>query len=129
MNSIHLTGRLTTDPELRTTNSGVEVTSFQIAVNRNFKDKDGNETTDFLPITAWKGAAVFISKYFKKGDGITVSGRLESRKYQDADGKNRTAYDIVVEKAEFPLGKRNSEQQQNKSLNLDVDTSDDDLPF
>ena len=130
MNSVQLTGRLTADPELKTTNSGIEVISFQIAVDRGFKDKDGNKATDFLPITAWRGTAAFIAKYFKKGDGIGVVGRIESRKYQDSDGKNRTSYDIIAENVEFPLSKRSeSTEQMSCSANINADASDDDLPF
>lgn len=133
MNSVQLTGRLTAEPELNTTSSGIEVISFMIAVDRGFKDKDGNRMTDFLPIKAWRGTAAFIAKYFKKGDGITISGRIESRKYQDKDGNNRTAYEIIAEQTEFPLSKKSGTEQNatysNEPTNLDVDVSDDDLPF
>lgn len=133
MNNVQLTGRLTADPELKATNSGVEVVSFMIAVDRGFKDKDGNKTTDFLPVTAWRGTAAFVSKYFAKGDGITILGRIESRKYQDKEGNNRTAYEIIAEQVEFPLSKKSGNSFENNAANnnttnLDVDASDD-LPF
>ena len=108
MNIITLAGRLTAEPELKTTNSGLEVMSFTIAVNRRFAKQDEQET-DFINCVAWRKTAVFISTYFHKGDGINLVGRLESRKWTDSDGRNRTSYEVIVDNVEFPLGKsRNS---------------------
>lgn len=108
MNIITLAGRLTAEPELNTTNSGLEVMSFAIAVNRRFA-KQGEQETDFINCVAWRRTAVFISTYFHKGDGINLVGRLESRKWTDSDGRNRTSYEVIVDNVEFPLGKgRNS---------------------
>ncbi len=126
MNLVLLTGRFTSEPELKTTNSGVECMSFSLAVDRGYKDKDGERITDFVPCKAWKQTAVFIDKYFSKGDGITVQGRFESRKYQDKDGNNRTAYEINVTNAEFPLSRKDTSSSQNA---LQGNVVDDDLPF
>lgn len=99
-------GRFTADPELKTTPSGVEYCSFQLAIDRGFKDKEGNKQTDFLPFTAWRQTAAFIDKYFHKGDMIAIRGSVQSRKYDDKEGTKRTAYTIAVEHAEFCGGKK-----------------------
>ena len=100
-------GRFTADPELKTTTSGVEYCSFQIAIDRGFKDKEGNKQTDFLPFTAWRQTAAFIAKYFHRGDMIAIRGSVQSRKYEDKEGAKRTAYTISVDHAEFCGGKKN----------------------
>ena len=94
------TGRLTADPELRTTQNGVPVVGFTLAVQRNYKIDD-EYPTDFLNFVAWRGTAEFICKHFRKGNLITVEGALETRKYTDKDGNNRTAYEIKVDRAHF----------------------------
>lgn len=96
---------MTKDPELRSTGSGVEVCSFTVAVDRR-AGKDGEKKCDFIDCVAWRKTGVFIEKYFKKGDGVTVSGRLESDKYQDKDGNNRTAWKVTVDDVEFPFAKK-----------------------
>ena len=105
MNKIILAGRLARDPELKTTNTGTEVCNFAIAVDRRFTAKGEEKQADFINCTAWQKTGVFINSYFKKGDGITVDGRLESRKYVDKDGNNRIAWDVICDNVEFPLGK------------------------
>jgi len=99
-------GRFTADPELKTTTSGVEYCSFQLAIDRSFKDKAGNKQTDFLPFTAWRQTAAFINRYFHKGDQILISGEVQSRNYVDQEGKKKTAYSIAVGHSEFCGGKR-----------------------
>lgn len=100
MNYIALHGKLTADPELKTVGSGVECCSFTVAINRP-TSKDKEKITDFIPCTAWRQTAAFLSKYFHKGDGIIVEGALQSRKYTDKEGNNRTAYDVNVNHIEF----------------------------
>lgn len=100
LNLVALTGRITHDPEMRATATGVPVTSFSIAVQRNYKS--GEEyLTDFIDCVAWRGTCEFIGKYFKKGSLITVVGNLETRKFTDKDGNNRKAVEVVVKEAHF----------------------------
>ncbi len=100
LNLIALTGRITRDPELRKTDAGVSVTSFSMAVQRNYKI-DGEYPTDFIDCVAWRGTADFICKHFKKGSMITVAGNLETRKFTDKDGNNRKAVEVIVKDAYF----------------------------
>lgn len=105
MNKIVLVGRLTKDPELRSTTAGFSTASFTVAVNRNFKNKDGNYDADFLPCVAFRNTATFVSRYFKKGNLICVEGRVQTRSYDAQDGSKRYVTEIVVENAEFVGGK------------------------
>lgn len=101
LNNICLVGRLTQDPDLKTTQSGKTVTAFTLAVDRDFKSKDGERSCDFIPCVAWRNTAEFICRYFRKGSQAAVSGALQSRKYQDKDGTSRTAYEVVVNSIYF----------------------------
>ena len=102
LNHITIMGRLTRDPELRSTQSGVSVTSFTVAVDRDFGGRDGGERqTDFIDCVAWRQTGEFVSKYFHKGSMIVVSGRLQSRKWQDRDGNNRTSWEINADNVYF----------------------------
>ena len=92
MNNISLVGRLTADPELKQTQSGISVTSFSIAVDR----PGSKDTTDFLPCVAWRQTAEFVCKYFRKGQRIGLIGKLTSRKYEDKNGNPRTAYELSL---------------------------------
>ena len=105
MNNIILTGRLTKEPEIKVTSSGVEYMQFSIAVNRAYSKQGEEKQPDFIPCKAWQKTAVFINQYFHKGDGIVLQGRLESNKYVDQNGNNRTFYEVMVDKVEFPQGK------------------------
>lgn len=105
MNKVILAGRLTRDPELKTTATGIEVVSFTVAVNRKYKKDDGTQEADFINCQAWRQKAVFLNKYFRKGDGVVLEGNIQTRKYQDRDGNNRTATEVVVDELEFPQGK------------------------
>lgn len=110
LNHVTIMGRLTRDPELRHTQSGTAVTSFTLAVDRDFKDKNSGETaTDWISCTAWKGTAEFVTRYFQKGRMAIVEGRLQSRKYTDKDGNNRTAYEVVASSVYFGDSKRDSD--------------------
>ena len=96
LNKVILMGRLVRDPELRTTNTGTAVASFTLAVERDFKDQNGEKTADFVDITAWSHTAAFVNRYFTKGRMAVVEGRLESRKWVDRDGRNRTSWTVVA---------------------------------
>ena len=101
MNNISIMGRLTRDPELTTTQSGVEMCKYSVAVDRQ-KDKSGNKKTDFFNCVAFSQGGAFVNKYFHKGDGIIVHGRMESNK-SEKDGK--TYWTLVAEKHDFPLSR------------------------
>lgn len=143
-NLVVLTGRLTADPELRTTQSGVSVVSFSIAVQRQYKSGE-EPITDFINIVAWRHTAEFITKYFKKGNLIGIEGSIQTRKYTDKDGNNRVAFEVLASNVQFVESKRNnadvdiskdaadplkavSEKLQNAGFEQ-TDISDDDLPF
>ena len=107
LNRIILMGRLTRDPELRRTGSGIAVASFSLAVDRDFAPKDGgNRETDFIDCVAWRQTGEFVSKYFQKGSLIAIEGSLQTRQYQDKNGNNRTAIEIVANNANFAGSKR-----------------------
>lgn len=102
LNSIQLMGRLTADPELHQTQSGIAAVSFRLAIDRDYLDKETNtRPTDFIPCIAWRGTAEFIQKYFQKGQMVVVTGSLQSRNYEDKQGQKRTAYEVVVDTAHF----------------------------
>lgn len=101
MNSICLMGRLTADPELKTTQSGISVTSFSVAVDRAYRSKDQERQTDFINCVAWRQTAEFITRYFHKGNRIALQGSLQSRSYTANDGSKRTVFEVVVDNAFF----------------------------
>lgn len=102
LNHITIMGRLTRDPELRRTGSGVAVTSFAVAVDRDFGGKDGGEKeTDFIDCVAWRQTGEFVSKYFNKGSMIVVSGRLQIRSWTDNDGNKRRTAEVVADNCYF----------------------------
>lgn len=110
LNHITLMGRLTRDPELRRTGSGVAVASFTIAVDRDFTDKSsGEKETDFIEIVAWRQTGEFVSKHFRKGRMIVVSGRLQVRKWKNKDGENRYTTEVVADNCYFGDSKRDSD--------------------
>ena len=101
-NRVMLGGRLTADPELKQTQSGIPVTSFSIAVNRRFGSKDANQPqADFFNVTAWRAQAEFVSRYFKKGSSIFVVGTIQNRSWTDQQGVKRYATDIVADEISF----------------------------
>ena len=102
LNKITIMGRMTRAPEIRHTESGKSVANFTLAVDRDYN----REETDFIDVVAWNGTADFVSKYFRKGSMIIVSGRLQMRKYEAKDGTNRTAYEIVADSVYFGESKR-----------------------
>lgn len=109
LNKAMLQGRLTADPELRSTPSGVSVTTFALAVNRNFK-KDGEQETDFINCVAWRSTAEFVCKYFQKGQQAVVDGSIQNRSYTDKQGNRRTAFEVVVDNIYFAGSKKNDGQ-------------------
>lgn len=108
MNIAILVGNLTRDPELRTTQSGIPVVSFSIAVNRRYKGPDGTYPTDFINCVAWRQTAEFISKYFTKGQKIGIRGTIQSRSYEDQNGQKRYITEVLVDDAEFVTSKSQS---------------------
>ena len=138
-NLVVLTGRLTADPELKTTTSGLSVTSFSIAVDRRYRSGEQRQT-DFINIVAWRSHAEFITKYFKKGNLIGIEGSIQTRTYQDKNGNNRTAFEVVVNNVQFVESKKDSGALPDTApasfSNADAndfadlgDATDDDLPF
>lgn len=137
-NLVVLTGRLTADPELKTTSNGISVTAFSIAVDRRYRSGEKRQT-DFINVVAWRQSAEFITKYFKKGNLIGIEGSIQTRKYQDKNGNNRTAFEVVVNNVQFVESKRDSSPTDAAPAsfsNADVndfadlgDATDDDLPF
>ena len=110
LNHITLMGRLVRDPELRRTGTGIAVTTFRIAVDRDFAPKDGGERkADFITCVAWRQTGEFISKYFAKGRMIVVDGRLEMRDWTDKEGNKRTSAEVIVDNAYFGDSKRDGD--------------------
>lgn len=101
INSVVLMGRLTADPELRTTTTGRSVCSFTIAVDSSFQRAGEDRQADFINCVAWEKSAEFISRYFHKGSMIAVTGRIQTRRYEDKTGAKRTAFEVVVREASF----------------------------
>lgn len=140
MNQVVLMGRLTRDPELRRTQSGTAVTSFTLAVDRGFKDSDGERKTDFIDCVAWKGTGEFISKYFTKGQMMAVSGSLQIRDWTDKDGNKRRFAEVLVNRAYFtgnskndytdnPTASHNDLTPVSGSEFAEMTQDDGDLPF
>jgi single-strand DNA-binding protein len=136
MNKFQFMGRLTKDPEVRNTNTGTQVTSFSIAVNRRFAGQNGERQTDFFNLTAFGKTAEFCSKYFRKGGQVLVEGRIQNRTWEDQTGAKRYATDFIVEDTYFADSKRDG-SGTNAVMNSDMPsdgeyiTIDDtaDLPF
>ena len=141
-NLVVLTGRLTFDPELKTTQSGISVTSFQIAVDRRYRAGEEKQA-DFINVTAFNQQAEFVAKYFKKGNLIGFVGSFRTNRYSDKNGNNRTSFEVVVNTVQFVESKRDaaattvndsapapsfSNAGANDFADLG-DISDDDLPF
>lgn len=159
LNQVILTGRITRDLELRYTGSGIAVLNFSIAVERPFKNKQGERETDFINIVAFRQTAENISQYFKKGDGIGIVGRIQTRNYKNNNGERVYVTEVATDSFDFPIQNKNQGNQQQRSqprqqprqqpkkdenpfANVDFDTDDpfanqddvtdihdDDLPF
>ena len=150
LNKVVLAGRMTADPELKQTPSGVSVLSFSIAVNRNYVPKgseQGERQADFINVVAWRQTAEFISKYFRKGSAICVTGSIQTRTWNDNNGNKRYATEVVADEAMF-VESRNSDTTAAQSYTTDAygsapsyssnagtapnfedHNTDDDLPF
>lgn len=135
MNKVIIGGRLTADPELKQTQSGVSVTSFTVAVNRRFA-KEGDKQADFIDCVAWRNTADFVCRYFKKASSICLVGSLQVRDWTDKDGNKRYKTEVIVDEAYFVDGK--NDQPSGSAYVPDAYTSapqmqevgaDDDLPF
>ncbi len=120
MNSVKLSGRLTRDPELKQTPSGVPVASFALAVDRKFN----RDEADFIPITAWRKTAEFVAKYFHKGQRVIISeGRIRVTPYTDRDGNKRTSFEVVADEVEFGESRRAPEDQEAGNVAAEYMTS------
>ena len=108
LNSVCLMGRLTADPELKSTQSGVSVCNFRIAVDRTYTPKGQEKQTDFINIVTWRGTAEFVSRYFRKGQLVAVQGSIQTSQYTDRDGNKRTAFDVVADNVFFAEKKAES---------------------
>ena len=113
LNKSILMGRLTRDPELKYTNSNLPVIRFSIAVDRNRTGQNGERQTDFIDIVAWRKTAEFVSQWFTKGQMIVVVGSIQSRRWQDKNGNNRTSIEVVADEIQFGESKRSREANGN----------------
>lgn len=143
LNKVILAGRLTADPELKSTPSGIPVTSFTVAVNRGRRAKNGEETqTDFINVTAWRQTAEFVTRYFRKASSICIVGSIQTRNWTDGNGQRRYATEVIVEEAHFvdTKGDSKSVDPDNAAIAFDPVTQevpkgyediggDRDLPF
>lgn len=141
LNKAIIMGRMTRDPEIRKTQSGVSVCSFSVAVDRDVVDKNTNQReTDFINVTAWRGAADIVGKYLSKGSWVVVEGRIQVRNYTDKDNNKRTATEIIANNVYFGSSKKsdgNSSSMPPAPTSNDtspaqisnVEDSEDDLPF
>lgn len=111
MNKVYLIGNLTRDPELRSTQSGVDVCNFSIAVNRRFRDANGNQQTDFFNIIAWRQLAGLCNKYLAKGRKVAVVGSIQTRTYEAQDGTKRFTMDIIADEVEFLSSAHGGDQE------------------
>ena len=132
MNQVILIGRLTKDPEVKNTASQKSFCTFTLAVDRSYKDANGNKQADFINCVAWGSTSGLISHYFKKGDKFGVIGELQSRSYDDNNGQKRYVTEVIVSHVEFVTGKP-AENKSSKPLEVPVEVSeplaDEDLPF
>lgn len=128
LNRVILIGRLTKDPELRYTPSGMAVASFTLAVNRARPNQQGEREADFIPIVVWQKQAENCANYIGKGSMVAVDGRMQVRTYDAKDGQRRWVTEVVAENVRF-LDKRESSGSGASSIGNEVDFTDDDIPF
>ena len=115
LNRVVLMGRLVADPELRHTANNVAVTTFRIAVDRNYTPKGAERQTDFINIVTWRNTAEFVSRYFRKGQLVALEGSIQTRSYTDNQGNNRTAFEVVADQVYFAESRNSSSQNGNQS--------------
>ena len=129
LNHIVIMGRLGKDPELRRTQSGVAVATFNVAVDRDFKDKTtGQRATDWITCVAWRSTAEFVEKYFSKGSQVMVAGRLQMRDWTDKDGNKRISAEVQAENVYFAGAKTEGGQRELPEFEV-MDDDDTDIPF
>lgn len=135
MNVCILMGRITGDPELKKTPSGVSVTTFTVAVTRSYVKQGEERQSDFINVVAWRNTADFICKYFHRGQMIAVQGSIQTRSYQDKNGNKRKAVEVVVEKADF-CGDKKTEAKpdfngfsQGSADDFSTISDDEDMPW
>ena len=133
INNVVLTGRLARDPEIKQTQSGVSVCNFCIAVDRQYKSGE-EKICDFINCVAWRGTADFVSKYFHKGDGIGVTGSIQTRKWVTESGENRYATEVLCQQVSFLDGKKNAAEASQTPMEgnqnfSEVTEEDESLPF
>lgn len=132
LNKIIIMGRLTRDPEMRHTQSGTAVTSFTMAVDRDFKSQSGEKETDFIDVVAWRNTGEFAAKYLAKGRMAAVEGRIQVRDWQDKDGNRRKSVEVVADNVYFADSKRDSKPQDSRTVDdqeFDDIEDDGDFPF
>ena len=150
INNVTLAGRITKDLELKTVGTGTSLLNFSIAVERSYTNAQGERETDFINIVAWRGTAEFIARNFKKGDGINITGNIQTRNYENNSGQRVYVTEVIAAEARFTIQNKNNKQgsqqqsqQQNNSpfantdfnsndpfeTNNATDIPDDDLPF
>ncbi len=134
-NKIALGGRLTKDPEIRTTTSGIDVANITLAVSRKKTSSDANPLTDFIDVVAWRQQADLLRRYFHKGSSIFVVGSLQTRKWQDNDGNNRISFEVVSDEIYFVDSKADSKPNESYNPYFPIvsaesgNMSEDDMPF
>lgn len=143
INSVIIMGRLTYDPELRTTPNGISVVRFQVACDRNFSRSGEDKKTDFIDVTAWRQTAEFVSRYFRKGSMIAVEGSIQTDNFTDKDGNKRKSVQVVENNVSFCGSKAESGTTSNPVFSQpapsyasadnsdfeEISDDDDDLPF
>lgn len=132
LNRIDIMGRLTRDPELRYTAQGTPVTSFALAVDRDYQSGGSERQTDFIDCLAWRGTADFVSKYFSKGSMAVVTGRLQIRDWEDKNGNKRRSAEVVADSVYFGESKKRGDGvnvEPPKLVEMEEDDGDDTLPF
>ena len=130
MNQWQGMGRLTRDPELRSTASGIAEASFSLAIDRDYKDQNGEKQTDFVPVVAWRAKAEFAQKYLKKGRLVCVTGRWEQQNWMDNDGNKRTSWQVVAENFYFADSRKSDEPAYPTEPQFsELDDNGEALPF
>lgn len=131
LNTITIMGRMTRDPELRRTESGIAVASFTLACERDYAPQGGEKETDFINVVCWRSTAEFVDKYFSKGRMAVVSGRLQIRDWTDKEGNKRRSAEILADRVYFGDAKRDGDAQESKSDFTEIpnDEEDENLPF
>ena len=129
INNVVLMGRLTAAPELRSTGTGISVTSFTLAVERAYAKSGEQRQADFIDCVAWRKTAEFITKYFQKGSMIAITGSIQTRNYEDKNGNKRKAVEILVNSVSFCGSKADTSVPPSSNADFDELGEDEDLPF